>query len=358
MTPVQIAYFKHFLYDAGINKMYVYRYRHFRIKGGPEGDTSGNPESLEQFLLEQPFFRVVMHAFYFEVGSQYGFDFWKDINKKWLKYWELHQDNINNSSYSLLKGNFAILRQNWDKPSFWKKENFETVEETCARMGIEPPIPEDSSATLCKFKVGDIIQSHISEEVQTIIGILPEGYELEDGGIVEFDKEKYWMKIDEKPDSIEDVEKDKKVDTNDFSGVPEYDEELEFIDVGSGYVRKNKRLKDNQVSLNFRSNSNKLSFNHDATQKINKNQYKYARLAKNKQGDIVVQLHKQELPIPNPVNVIFNTNREGVPVNACINSKDLCAKLKTLLNLTGDYFILNIEELYMDFDKVNYKISK
>ena len=357
MTPVQIAYFKHFLYDAGVNRMYVYRYRHFRIKGDPSGDSNGNPESLEQFFMEQPHFRVIMKAFYFEMNSQYGYDFWHEVNKKWLKYWEIHQDNINNPNYINLKGSFSILRQNWDKPQFWKSENLDSPEETYKRMGIEPPIPLDSASTLCKFKVGDIIQSHISDEVQTITAITAEGYELEDGGIVEFDKEKYWMKIDEKPDAIE-KENETLPDVDDFSGVPEYDDDLEFFEVSSGSRSKSTRLKANQASLNFRSNSNKLSFNQEATKKIKKNGYKYVRLAKNKQGDIVVQLHKQELPVPNPVNVTFNTNSDGRTVNACINSKDLCGKLKTLLNLTGDYFVLKIEELYMDYEKANYKISK
>ena len=338
--------------------MYVYRYRHHRIK--PEGEMPGNPESIEQFFLERPYFHVVMKAFYIEMNSQYGYDFWKEIDKNWKKYWEMHENNLNNQNYINLKGSFGVLRQNWDKPAFWKKENLETNEETYKRMGIEPPIPLDSASTLCKFKVGDIIQSHISDEVQTITAIIAEGYELEDGGIVEFDKEKYWMKIDEKPDSIEEEEKEEEVvvDINDFSGVPEYDDELEFFEVSSGSRSKSTRLKANQASLNFRSNSNKLSFNQDATKKIKKNQYKYVRLAKNKQGDIVIQLHKQELPVANPVNVTFNTNSDGKTVNACINSKDLCGKLKTLLNLNGDYFVLHIQELYMDYEKANYKIYK
>ena len=355
MTPVQIAYFKHFLYDTGVNKMYVYRYRHFRIKGIPGGDEKGNPESLEQFFMEQPHSRVIMNAFYFEVNSQYGYDFWKGINQKWLKYWEMNENNINNNSYAMLKGNFGVLRQNWDKDNFWYKENLETNEEVYKRMGIEPPFPIETSNTLYKFKIGDIIQSRISEEVRTITDILTEGYKLEDGGIIEFDKGKYWMKIDEKPDTIENEEKD----ITNPSGVSEYDnDDLEFFDVSSGSRSKSTRLKANQASLNFRSNSYKLSFNQEATKKIKKNAYKYVRLAKNKQGDIVVQLHKQELPIPNPVNVTFNTNSDGRTVNACINSKDLCGKLKTLLNLTGDYFVLKIEELYMDFDKANYKVTK
>lgn len=365
MTPVQIAYFKHFLYDSGLNKMYVYRYRHHRIKGGPEGDSEGNPESIEQFFMKQPFFRVMMKAFYFEMNSQYGHDFWKEQDKKWHKYWELHEDNINNPNYVNLKGSFSILRQNWDKPQFWKSENLESPEEVYKRMGIEPPIPLDSASTLCKFKTGDIIQSHISDEVQTITAITAEGYELEDGGIVEFDKEKYWMKIDEKADEPQEesereeeevVTTDDLPDIDDFSGVPEYDDGLEFFDVGAGSRSRTNRLKKGQASLNFRSHSFKVTFNQEDSKKLKQNNYKFVRLAKNKQGDIVIQMHKLEGISNCPVSLTFNSSNGNN--NATINSKDLCEKLKTLLNLSGDYFLLKVEELYMDFDKANYKISK
>jgi hypothetical protein len=112
MTPVQIAYFKHFLFDRGIQAIYISMYKKNRIKGGPEGDKTGNPESLEQFLQDAPHFRVLMHAFYFQAGSNFGYDYWKDIDKKWRKYLELNEDNPQNDKVVVLKGSFAILRQN------------------------------------------------------------------------------------------------------------------------------------------------------------------------------------------------------------------------------------------------------
>lgn len=136
MTPIQIAYFKHFLYDKGIQRIYISLYRSRRIKGGPGGDSSGNPVSLEQFLSEQPYFRVIMNAFYFITGSQYGFDYWKEINKQWIKYWDMNENNFSNEKYAVLGGTFGILRQNWDSKEYWKPE---TKEQTYKRMGIEPP---------------------------------------------------------------------------------------------------------------------------------------------------------------------------------------------------------------------------
>lgn len=350
MTPVQIAYFKHFLYDAGVNRMYVYRYRHFRIKGGPEGDENGNPESLEQFFMEQPHFRVIMKAFYFEINSQYGHDFWHEVNKKWLKYWELHEDNINNPNYINLKGSFSILRQNWDKPQFWKSENLDSLEETYKRMGIEPPIPLDSASSLCKFKVGDIIQSHISDEVQTITAITAEGYELEDGGIVEFDKEKYWMKIDEKPGSIEEEEKEEEMDTNDFSEVPEAQEEQKAQNDGSlleGFSLVEtansiggRKMSSNTVSVNLRNGGYRITFSTKVSEKLRKNAYKFVKL-----------LTKQDTK---EVALIFN-NQSGCVVsikknpssdtrNVTINSKEIVEHIHKFYGLkkVNDYFTLEI----------------
>ena len=348
MTPVQIAYFKHFLYDTGVNRMYVYRYRHHRIK--PEGEMPGNPESIEQFFLEQPHFRVVMKAFYIEINSQYGYDFWKEIDKNWKKYWEMHENNLNNQNYINLKGSFGVLRQNWDKPAFWKKENLETNEETYKRMGIEPPIPLDSASTLCKFKVGDIIQSHISDEVQTITAILPEGYELEDGGIVEFDKEKYWMKIDEKPDAIEEEEKGEVVDTNDFSEVPEANEQPKSQNDGSlleGFSLVEtansiggRKMSSNTVSVNLRNGGYRITFSTKVSEKLRKNAYKFVKL-----------LTKQDTK---EVALIFN-NQSGCVVsikknpssdtrNVTINSKEIVEHIHKFYGLkkVNDYFTLEI----------------
>ena len=83
MTPVQIAYFKHFLFDRGIQAVYISMYRKSRIKGS--GNTA-NPESLEKFLQDTPPFRALTHAFYFQVNSNFGYDYWNDLNNKWKKY--------------------------------------------------------------------------------------------------------------------------------------------------------------------------------------------------------------------------------------------------------------------------------
>ena len=347
MTPVQIAYFKHFLYDAGVNRMYVYRYRHFRIKGGPEGDSEGNPESLEQFFTEQPHFRVIMKAFYFEMNSQYGYDFWQEVNKKWLKYWKIHQDNINNPNYINLKGSFSILRQNWDKPQFWKSENLDSPEETYKRMGIEPPIPLDSTSTLCKFQVGDIIQSHISDEVQTITAITAEGYELSDGGVVEFDKEKYWMKIDAqsegKPEEPE--EEEVEVDNNDSTEILESKEQEKPQNDGSlleGFSliettnpHGGRKMSNNSVSVNLRNGGYRITFSAKTSEKLRKYKYKFVKyLTKNDTKEIALIFNNLS-----GCGISFAENR-----NVSINSKDIVEHIHKFYGLkkVNDYFILEI----------------
>ena len=60
MTPVEIAYFKHFLYDKGISRSFVYYYRKNPILG-----SHANPESIEQYLLQASVKDVIMKAFTF-----------------------------------------------------------------------------------------------------------------------------------------------------------------------------------------------------------------------------------------------------------------------------------------------------
>lgn len=341
MTPVQIAYFKHFLYDAGVNKMYVYRYRHHRIKGGPEGDESGNPESIEQFFLEQPHFRVIMKAFYFEMNSQYGYDFWKGIDKQWRKYWEMHEFNMNNGSYMMLRGTFGILRQNWDKPSFWKKENLETPEKVYRRMGIEPPVPQEAAATLCKFKVGDIIQSHISDEVQTVTSITAEGYELSDGGIVEFDKEKYWAKIDEtaSPEEIgEPQEEEEEEDTK-----PQNDGSLldGFSVVETTSTHGGRKMKGNDVSVNLRNGDYRITFSSKISDKLRERAYEFVKLLTNQ---ITQEIALKFNHLDGCVVSIKKKSPNSDTRNVTINSKDIVEHIHKFYNLrkADDYFILEI----------------
>lgn len=367
MTPVEIAYFKHFLFDRGIQAIYISMYRRNRIKGGPEGDSSGNPESLEQFLQEQPPFRVLMHAFYFPMNSNFGYDYWKDIDKKWKKYLELNTDNPQNDKVVVLKGSFAILRQNWDRPQYWK---IETMEATYARMHMEPPfqgvdleksfyVPRTpytgergiTSEEKHKFTVGDIIQSSISEEVLTITSIKEDGYEVNDGGFIDFDKESYWTKIDE-------VATEEEIKENDFSDVSEAGAQKEdskplldgFSLVETSNPHGGKRMSLNTVSVNLRNGGYRITFSSKISDKLRKSKYKYVKY--------LTKANTKEIAL------IFNHNSGcGISVsssnNLAINSKDIVEHIHKFYNMkkAEDYFTLEITDTIQQDSNTIFKLK-
>ena len=148
MTPVEIAYFKHFLFDKSLEKDFTYFYRTRRIKGGPSGDKGGNPESIEEYFMKTSRQDVIMKAFYFAPTNNNAqrltvtYDYWKDIDDKWQEYMRQNETNFSNDSWPQLRKSFAILRQNWDIPYYWRSENLESTEEVYERMHIDLPLPE------------------------------------------------------------------------------------------------------------------------------------------------------------------------------------------------------------------------
>lgn len=359
MTPIEIAYFKHFLFDRGIQALYISMYRKNRIKGGPDGDKSGNPESLEQFLQEQPTHRVLMNAFYFQAGSSYGYDYWKDINKKWKKYLELNADNPQNDKVIVLKGSFAILRQNWDKPQYWKTE---TMEATYARMHMEPPLkdvdlekaffvprsvtPMDkwwiTDKNTHKFSVGDIIQGSISEEVLTVTSIKSDGYEVNDGGFIDFDKEDYWTKIDE-------VAKEEDINEDSLVGVPEVETQKEdsksildgFSLIETSNTHGGKKMGSNFVSVNMRNNGYRITFATKQSDKLRKHGYQYVKLLTKKDtGEIALIFNNQS-----GCTVCVKKNHSESR-NVTINSKEIVNHITKFYGIKFpiDYFTLEITD--------------
>lgn len=361
MTPVQIAYFKHFLYDAGLNKMYVYRYRRYRILE-PEGEFPANPESIEEFFLTQPYSRVLTKAFYFEVGSQYGVEFWKEQDKKWRKYWEIHEDNINNTKYINLKGSFSILRQNWDKLGFWKRENLETPEETYKRMGIEPPIPEEASYSLCKFKIGDKLTSILSKEERIITGISAEGYELDDGGIIEFNKENYWECLEEEPEESEAPQEEEEEvierPTPIEDAPKETSNEAEGLLAGFSLVETEnshgKRMASNTVSINLRNGGYRITFTAKISDRLRKSHYQYVKLLTKRDTKEIALIFNNS----SGCSICIKKNGDGVK-NVTINSKDIVQHIHDFYGLKKviDYFVLDITETIQQDTNIIFKLK-
>lgn len=148
MNPVEIAYFKHFLFDKDLTRSFLYFYRTRHINGGPRGDREGNPDSIEEYFLQTSAKDVILKAFYFAPTNNNAqridqtFDYWKDIDDKWQAYMKDNESNFSNDTWPTLRKTFAILRQNWDVPNYYRKENLESTEEVYKRMHIDLPMPE------------------------------------------------------------------------------------------------------------------------------------------------------------------------------------------------------------------------
>ena len=347
MNLQDLALFKGFIERETLREIYIRGYRR-------SVTFANNPSSIEKFLSEVKAEDAIKGAIKkFSINETFGFDFWENTNDNWLAH--LKQGRTRHSyadPYKLknLEGWFITLRENWDAAKSWL---YEDVDKAFARMGYVVEKGELKKIIQTKFKIGDIIKGTISGDICKVTGIDTEHtcYLVDDDGAIDFNKEDYWELFKEES-------KEELPNIEDFSGVPEADDDLEFFELNNKGRKGQKRLAEDEMSLNFRSNSYKIAFNQTITSKIQKNQYKFVRLARNKHGEIVIQLHKVEGLSEKPVKITFNTHADSTAINAVINSKDLCTKLKTLLNLTGDYFTLKIQELYMDFDKANYKISK
>lgn len=300
MTIQDIALFKSYIESNVLREIYLRNYRKSAV-------FAKNPASIEEFLRSVEPEKVITSAVKsYTANSNYGYDFWQNANENWLVFLRQGRSRHSYTDYHKLmelEGMFKVLRENWDAVKAWL---YEPVEEALLRLGLKEEENEPES-------------EEKEEEVNTSKEPLDE--------------------------------------ISDFSGVPEFDDEFEFFNLTSYSRTRSNKLGDNEVSLNFRNDSYKIIFNQTVSKKAQNNGYKYVRLGKTKNGDVILQLHKQE-EASRPVYLRYTSRSSGGNANACINSKDLCEKLKVLLNLTGEYFILHVEELSSNIEKANYKISK
>ena len=296
MTPVQIAYFKHFLFDKGIERIYITLYKSNRFKGSPSGDKSANPESIEQFFITKPASDVLMKAFYFQINSDYGYDYWDNINSQWKDYWNMHKSNFSNTKYVTLKGTFAILRQNWDNKKYWEVE---TKEATYKRLGIEPPpIPEDEEKEATS-------ENYTSSEAAS--------------------------NTSDSSDSLLDG----------------------FVLVDTTYNRGGVKIDNNKVSVNLRNNGYRITFSSKASSELRKHCYEYVRLLTNKDtGEIALVFNH------NNGNQVTIRNKETTR-NVVINSKDIVEHLHSFWNLkkSNDFYMLSITDSAYNDSSTIFKLK-
>lgn len=317
MTPVQIAYFKHFLFDKGIVKIYVQQYQRYRIKGSPKCDKGGNPESIEQFFLQTTVEDVIMKAFIFYVNKgdhdhfRYSYDYWKDVDDNWQVYMKSNESNFSNDSWPLLCRSFSILRQNWDIPFYFKRENFESTEEVYERMHISLPLPD------FRWKHGSITKEDSLEEPEPAKTI-----DNTDKPLLDF------VEQEEEEDPLS---------------------EFEFLDLTTS---PGCRLARNEISINS-NKGYKITFNSYESVHIDDEGMLFARLAKNKDGDICLIMNRK-----NGARLSKTSLRKRLRSSITINSKDMVLQLRTILNIKPDYSIVKITPLNSTSDYLIYKLSK
>ncbi len=312
MTIQDIALFKSYIESNTLREIFLRGYRKSVI-------FAKNPSSIEEFLINVEPENVITKAIRnFTTNSNYGYDFWQNASENWMVFLSQGRKRHSYTDYHKLielDGMFKVLRENWDAAKAWL---YEPVEVALLRLGLK--------------------EDDLEKEAKP-------------GGESEEEVDNTDNSQEFNPSSVT----NEKLGV-DFSGVPEYDDEFEFFDLNQQSRTKSTRLKKDEASLNFRSHSFKLTFNQEVTKSIKGSGYKYVRLAKNKQGDIIIQLHKQQDSVC-PVTITFASSSSST--NATINSKDLCEKLKTLLNLTGNnYYVLHVEILYQNIEKCNIKVTK
>jgi hypothetical protein len=420
MTPIEIAYFKHFMYDKDLARSFLYYYRK---------NKDDNPGSIEQYFLQTTAKDVILKAFVFYPSSSATrenstFDYWKNIDDQWQAYMRSMADNVVNDSWPLLRKTFAILRQNWDVPYYFRKENFESTEEVYKRMHIDLPLPEflwehgyqpkqRNDAELIKFgifdaKDGDVIVRIKKCESGHIIRVIIlfrelEPYKVDDIQMHKITAYAYYsldkgkLKIGSEMHSIlvdpeaKDVafrlafDEERNILINKLAeaglkwsktqkaliGIKEFEKEdaadLECPAIPSQEDESPDPLADfdffdDVLPGQYRLKSNEISVNFKNGYKITFNQIdsKVIRESELK----FVRLAKSKM---NDICLIINrqkgatvTNLSGRQgnINATINSVDICGKLRTLFNLKSDYSILKVEKIQATQEFIIYKITK
>ena len=297
MTLQEIAIFKHFIGQHELRKNFIKKYR-------KSIGMTRNPESIEKYLSNVEPTKVITSAVkHFITNEAMGYDFWQSVNESWLQYLKkmrsshtIEQDNPAN-----LRGYFSALRENWDKDKPWV---YDPISVAQLRYGIITP-----------------------EQV----------------GIADDDK-----KEEQVPADVPEADSGKETD--------EQTNPLADFDFFEPQDRQWTKLNRGDASINFRSGSFKITFNRYDSEDASSRNIACAKVSKSKStGDICLVFAKEGM-LQNATRVTYATNgRTGK--NLTINSKDICVKLHTLLNLKQDYTVLCVEQLQSTPDYLIYKLS-
>jgi hypothetical protein len=159
------------------------------------------------------------------------------------------------------------------------------------------------------------------------------------------------LKWDETEMAIIPLDKEEETDQPLVDFTDEEDDPLAEFDFIDDVLPSNYRLKSGEISINF-NKGNKITFNQIDSKVIRESGLKYARLAKNKVGEICLILNNQK------GSNVTNARSGRGNINVTINSSDICGKIKMFFSLKNTYSILQVEKLQATQEFFIYKISK
>ena len=165
MTLIEIAMFKNFVKDRGMDDLFINLYVKYRLKQ--------NPLSVEEYLVQADADNVMLSAFYWVTNSHFGYDFWQDFQRRWDRYRVEKLGEYPMSDIRNFKGKGKVLRHNWDSPHHWKsearvdsaerygvmmdKDEVKIIESEHKRQNIDKKIPIDNVADPLKdFELVDV----------------------------------------------------------------------------------------------------------------------------------------------------------------------------------------------------------
>lgn len=291
MTLTEIAMAKYFARYHGRDEMFISLYRRYKLKE--------NPASLEKYLQQVAYEKVFLSAFYFYPNSMFrGQDYWYDFQQRFNSFCKNNKDEFPMSDIKNFSGKAGkALRKNWDNPDFRKTES---RIDTSDRYGVN--LPKDTLQI--------ILEEHQRQ-----------GYERADTAPC--------IKEEETADPL--------------AG-------FDVVEIGVP-TRKSRRLEDDEISFNSKSNTCRITFNQAYSYDMAVGtMFSYVQLGTNKEGGICL---------------LFN-NERGVPVqkmsekhsNLTISNKKLGTKLAELLGIKEDYSVLKVKKIAHNENLAAFLVSR
>lgn len=256
-----------------------------------------NPESIEEYLYKSDVKDVCLRAFYFLLNNRCGYDYWESVQQRWENYLEKNYDEEHSKDWKKLRGvHRHYICTNWDNKQWWHINN---RTDTAARV----------SALLVKLGMNEYV-TDIKEEVE--------------------------------------VEEPKLEEENLLA-------KFGLVDITDVTARSNgARLKPNTISINSGKGTHKITFNNDDTEFVVKNgDFHYANIMINTNKDVFIVFSNDDKGL----NVSRTKSAKGEPRNLVLCSKNMVAKVQSVLHIQDDYSNCNVKMVGNNEKCIIYQVT-